>query len=86
MDVFNLFNFQTATRVDESYTFESIFPLKGGTPADLPTETSPGKIRLNTGNAEDEEYLTAEQVNPNFRQPTQYQAPRQFRFGVRYTF
>jgi hypothetical protein len=86
LDVFNLFNFQTATRVDESYTFESILPLKGGTPADLPTATSPGRIRLNTGNPEDEEYLTAEKVNPNFRQPNQYQAPRQFRFGVRYTF
>jgi hypothetical protein len=87
LDVFNLFNFQTATRVDESYTYESIYPLKGGSEADLPTESSPGRVRLNTGDPSDPvEYLTYEQVNPNFRQPTQYQAPRQFRFGVRYTF
>ncbi|MDY7225882.1 TonB-dependent receptor [Hyalangium rubrum] len=85
LDVFNLFNFQTATRVDESYTFESVYPLAGGTPADLP-----GQVRINTGSPAADEasptYLSAEQVNPNFRQPTQYQAPRQFRLGVRYTF
>ena len=33
MDVFNLFNFQTTTRVDESYTFESIYPVVGGKPS-----------------------------------------------------
>jgi hypothetical protein len=31
-------------------------------------------------------YLTPDQVNPNFGKPTQYQAPRQFRLGARYTF
>ncbi len=85
LDVFNLFNFQTATRVDESYTFESIYPLEGGTPADLP-----GKVVINTGDREadraDPVYLSEDQVNPNFGQANQYQSPRQFRFGIRYTF
>ncbi len=82
MDVFNLFNFQTATRVDETYTLESVLPIKGGRPSDLP-----GNVRLNTGDPDAEPvYLTQDQVNPNYRQPEQYQAPRQFRFGVRYTF
>jgi outer membrane receptor protein involved in Fe transport len=85
LEVFNLFNFQTATRVDQSYTFASVYPVKGGTPDDLP-----GQVRINTGNptadAASPVYLTPEQVNPNFRQPTQYQAPRQFRLGVRYSF
>jgi hypothetical protein len=85
LDVFNLFNFQTTTRVDESYTFESIYPLVGGKPSDLP-----GQVVLNTGDkeadAEDPHYLSDDQVNPNFKQPNQYQAPRQFRFGIRYTF
>jgi outer membrane receptor protein involved in Fe transport len=85
LDVFNLFNFQTVTGVDESYTFESIYPLEGGTPADLP-----GKVQINTGDPEadraDPVFLSEDQVNPNFKQPTQYQAPRQFRFGIRYTF
>ena len=71
--------------MDESYTFESIYPLVGGKPSDLP-----GKVVINTGDKEadtaDPTYLTADQVNPNFKQPNQYQSPRQFRFGIRYTF
>jgi TonB dependent receptor len=85
LDVFNLFNFQRATLVDETYTFESIYPLVDGKPGDLP-----GKVRLNTGDrAADEEnpiYLSEDQVNPNFRRPAQYQAPRQVRLGILYTF
>jgi hypothetical protein len=85
MDVFNLFNFQTTTRVDESYTFESIYPVVGGKPGDVPN-----KVIINTddpvGDHENPTYLTADQVNPNFKQPNQYQAPRQFRFGIRYSF
>jgi hypothetical protein len=87
MDVFNLFNFQTATGVDESYTFESIYPLVGGKPSDLP-----GKVVINTGDREADNdpetqmFLTEDQLNPNFKQPSRYQAPRQFRFGIRYTF
>jgi hypothetical protein len=30
--------------------------------------------------------LTDEDLNPNFKKPTQYQAPRQIRFGLKYTF
>jgi outer membrane receptor protein involved in Fe transport len=81
LDVFNLFNFQTATKVDESYTFEEVLPVPDGTEADLPTATSPGKVRRNSGGL-----LSADDVNPNFRQPKEYQAPRQLRFGLRYTF
>lgn len=81
LDVFNLFNFQTATRVDESYTFEEVIPVKDGTEADLPTEDSPGNVRRTTGGL-----LQYSEVNQNFRQPKEYQAPRQLRFGIRYTF
>lgn len=85
MDVFNLFNFQTTTRVDESYTFESIYPVVGGKPGDVPDN-----VVINTGDPVGDKaeptYLTADQVNPNFKQPNQYQSPRQFRFGIRYTF
>ncbi|MDC0714030.1 TonB-dependent receptor [Stigmatella sp. ncwal1] len=87
MDVFNLFNFQTAASVDETYTFRNVYPVVGGTEADLPT-----RVQINTNNAaadaETPRYLTdsAEDVNPNFRNARTYQAPRQFRFGVRYTF
>ena len=81
LDVFNLFNFQTATRVDESYTFEEVIPVKDGTEADLPTEDSPGNVRRTSGGL-----LQYSEVNQNFRQPKEYQAPRQLRFGIRYTF
>jgi hypothetical protein len=56
-----------------------------GKPADLP-----GKVVINTGDREadrnDPIYLSEDQVNKNFKQPNQYQSPRQFRFGIRYTF
>ena len=81
LDVFNLFNFQTATRVDESYTYEEVIPVKDGTEADLPTEDSPGNMRRTSGGL-----LQYSEVNQNFRQPKEYQAPRQLRFGIRYTF
>jgi len=88
MDVFNLFNFQTVTKVDESYTYESIYPYVDGGEDRLPTEENPepNTVRINTGDPSEVEYLTYDQVNPNFRQPKEYQAPRQFRFGIRYTF
>ncbi len=48
MDVFNLFNFQTATRVDESYTFESIYPLDGWQPRRI----CRAQVVINTGDRE----------------------------------
>lgn len=60
LDVFNLFNFQRATRVDEHYTHVAVLPL--GTP------------------------LTEADLNPDFKQPLQYQTPRQVRVGLRYAF
>jgi outer membrane receptor protein involved in Fe transport len=81
LDVFNLFNFQTATKVDESYTFEEVVPVSKGTEADLPTANREGNVYRTSG-----ELLTFEEVNKNFRQPKEYQAPRQLRLGIRYTF
>nr|AYA22374.1 GluM [Corallococcus sp. EGB] len=87
LDVFNLFNFQTADRVDQSYTFSEVLPVydpktgKAGTAADLPTKTSPGSVPSAEGGV-----LAYDDVNQNFKNPDRYQAPRQIRFGVRYTF
>jgi len=93
VDVFNLFNFQGITQVDQSYTFESIYPVKDGTEKDLPTADNRGNVIINTGDrdhdfdpANEDRFLTKEQVNPNFKKPITYQAPRQIRFGIRYTF
>ncbi|QRK08902.1 TonB-dependent receptor [Archangium violaceum] len=80
LDVFNIFNFQTETLVDENYTYAAVLPVKDGTPADLPNKV------VVVGSNGDQRAMTADDVNPNFKKPTQYQSPRQVRFGVRYTF
>ncbi|RKG83920.1 TonB-dependent receptor [Corallococcus sp. CA049B] len=87
LDVFNLFNFQGVDSVDESYTFSQVLPVydaktgKSGTVADLPTADSPGNVPGAGGGT-----LAFEDVNQNYKNPDRYQAPRQIRFGVRYTF
>lgn len=85
LDVFNLFNFQAATRVDESYTYERVYPLESGAPADLP-----GKAVINTGDRVEDHSnplsLSQEDVRSAFGQPVQRQSPRRVRFGIRYTF
>ncbi|RYZ15678.1 MAG: TonB-dependent receptor, partial [Myxococcaceae bacterium] len=90
LDVFNLFNFQGVDSVDESYTFSEVLPVfdvatqTPGTAADLPTAGNPGRVPIAGG--EPGEFLSADDVNKNFKNPDRYQAPRQIRFGVRYTF
>ncbi|RKH08248.1 TonB-dependent receptor [Corallococcus praedator] len=88
LDVFNLFNFQGVDSVDESYTFRNVLPVYDeatqtpGTVADLPTADSEGGVPR----ADVDGNLAFEDVNKNFKNPDRYQAPRQIRFGVRYTF
>jgi hypothetical protein len=77
LDVFNLFNFQTATAYDNNYTYSPVLPIVGGTKADLP-----GKVL----DAETGEPIPEEAINKNFGKPTAYQAPRSFRFGARVSF
>jgi hypothetical protein len=76
LDVFNLFNFQTATAYDQNYTYSSVLPIEGGTPRDLP-----GKLVDPDGNP-----VSEDAVNKNFGKPTAYQAPRSFRLGARVAF
>jgi hypothetical protein len=72
MDVFNVGNFQAVAAVDENYTYSDVVPIEGGTLADLKKHTD----------------VKGEAIveNPNFGNPTAYQTPRQFRFGVRLNF
>jgi hypothetical protein len=77
MDVFNVFNFQAVTRVDETYTGSGVFAIDGADSVDRL-----GELRSSaTGEA-----ITQAELNPNFGQATQYQAPRTFRFGGKVTF
>jgi hypothetical protein len=76
VDVFNVFNFQRATAVDNNYTLQNVLPIAGGTVADLPNlRSAPTGAAFDPGG-----------INPNFKNPTAYQAPRSFRFGARVTF
>ncbi|SET20945.1 Carboxypeptidase regulatory-like domain-containing protein [Myxococcus fulvus] len=82
LDVFNLFNFQGVSTVDQTYTLLSVQPIPGGKPSDLP-----GNVQWQAGEERDEPFGTVDNdVNPNFKNPTSYQPPRQMRLGVRYTF
>lgn len=77
MDIFNVFNFQAVTAVDETYTNSTVTPIVDGTKDDLKA----GKLTNDDGTPFD-----ATNKNPNFGKPLAYQAPRQFRFGARVSF
>ncbi len=86
-DIFNLFNFQTATAVDQNYTFATVKPLEGGSRSDLNTcsaadPTQRTQCRLT--NFDGTPFSGA--TNPNFLRPIAYQPPRSFRFTARLSF
>ncbi|NTX61644.1 TonB-dependent receptor [Myxococcus sp. CA051A] len=82
LDVFNLFNFQGVSTVDQTYTLLSVAPIPNGKPSDLP-----GNVTWQEGEERPEAFGTVDgDINPNFKNPTSYQPPRQMRLGVRYTF
>jgi len=72
IDVFNLFNFQGVTARDQRYTASAVQPVTNG-----------GGVGQLT-NADGTPFNG--QVNPNFGNPSAYQPPRIFRFGLRTTF
>jgi hypothetical protein len=73
VDVYNLFNFQEKTSVDESYTNSNVVGKQNGTLLDVKN--------TDTGLP-----ITQNDKNPNFGATTGYQPPRVFRFGIRGTF
>jgi hypothetical protein len=81
VDVFNLFNFQTATAVDQNFTFGNPVPCTGGTDARecLLSQVNPDAEEEGT-------HFTDADINTNFKRPTQYQAARSVRFGAKVTF
>ncbi|MFE8596984.1 hypothetical protein [Archangium violaceum] len=76
LEAFNLFNFQEVTRVNEHYTYANVLPLE--------TEVEAGQLTPDRVRTVDGRPLGA--ANPEFKKPIQYQAPRQVRLGLRYTF
>jgi len=72
IDMFNMFNQQTALQTDDVYTYDAAPPIANGTKDDL-------KFAKNISGA-------PLAKNPNFGQPTFYQQPFQGRVGLRLTF
>jgi hypothetical protein len=72
IDLFNIFNQQTALATDDNYTYQAAPPIVNGTAQDL-------KYAKDFSGAP----LTK---NPNFGNPLAYQTPFNARFGLRLTF
>ena len=84
VDVFNAFNFQSETKVDERYTIASVAPVRGGGRSDVAGCTGGGgACNLTQANGTPFDPTTA---NPNFGNAVQFQEPRTVRFGARMTF
>jgi hypothetical protein len=83
LEAFNLFNFQEATRVDQNYTYAFVLPV---TEPLEPGTLTPGKVTRIDDYTGEPAPLRAEDLNRNFKKPLQYQAPRQVRLGLRYSF
>lgn len=88
VDIFNLFNFQQATGLDQTYTTADVLPVKNGAAGNIPNKD--GKItaadatkvlKYTDGTAFD-----AADVNPNWQNATSFQTPRQIRINARVTF
>jgi outer membrane receptor protein involved in Fe transport len=76
IDVFNLLNFQGIDAVNETYTAENAIGKQGGKLTDVTVFNSDGSTSP----------LLQKHKSANFLNPTSYQAPRIFRFGIRGTF
>lgn len=87
LDVFNVFNFQQYTAVDQTLTTTRVYAIEqGGKPADLSAclvANNPDcKVISTTTNLP----IGPADINPNFKRPTAYQAPRSVRLGAKLTF
>ncbi|SEM01207.1 TonB-dependent Receptor Plug Domain [Stigmatella aurantiaca] len=74
LDLFNLFNFQAVTSMDQRYTEDTVDALVGGTPEQLAGLTPRGDTSRTVV------------VNPNYGKPLSYQPPRSVRLGARLSF
>jgi len=94
MDIFNIFNFQEVTAVDEDYTLAEVRPLVDAKPVkgadgkltpklcSGPDDTATDCLRYGDGTPFD----AKTDKNPNYGKPAAYQSPRTFRFGAKITF
>ncbi|MBK8251396.1 MAG: TonB-dependent receptor [Polyangiaceae bacterium] len=85
MDLFNMFNFQETTAIDEDFTFSEVDPVLDGKPVkDTNGKLVPDCAQLKHPDGSPFDCET--EKNPNFGKAVGFQSPRQFRFGARVTF
>ncbi|HEY6561312.1 MAG TPA: TonB-dependent receptor, partial [Polyangiaceae bacterium] len=85
VDVFNVFNFQAVTRVDENFTTENVLPIANGSTGDLAGCKDPTRGACNMTSSAGAP-IDSSAVNSNFGNPIAYQEPLTVRFGARLTF
>jgi hypothetical protein len=87
VDIFNLFNFQQATAFDQNYTAADVLPVKDAVAGNIPDKkgviATPSDKVLKYVDGTD---FKADDINPNWKNPTGYQTPRQIRINARVTF
>ncbi|MBN1204143.1 MAG: TonB-dependent receptor [Myxococcaceae bacterium] len=91
MSVFNLFNFQQYTDVDQTFTFTRVLPIEDGSATvkeleacrDQEASVACGKVLTATASPAP---ILAGEINPNYRRPIAYQAPRSIRLGAKLSF
>jgi hypothetical protein len=97
IDVFNLFNFQGTTAIDQTYTRSAVLPVDGarkvndnGTITGLRnSDGTPFGSRRDLNLVCNDPNVTPSNqcpINANYRNPIKLQDPRVFRFGLRGTF
>jgi outer membrane receptor protein involved in Fe transport len=85
LDVFNLFNFQEVTDMDQTFTFTRVYAIEqNGKPSDVLNCRDGGECGVisTATNAP----ITKSDINPNYGRATAYQAPRGIRLGARLSF
>ena len=97
-DVFNMFNFQAVTSVDETITNSDVLPFQTSSTDPQAAACLAGNglpqcagnnTAINTSaKGPDGNFikLTRDELNTNFKRPTAYQAPISVRFGIRFSF
>lgn len=90
-ELFNMFNFSAVTAVDETFTEQDVLPYVSDGSDRSPQEQiciagSDGSCERPLVGPDGTTRLTADDLNKNFKQPTQYQAPLSVRFGIRMSF
>ncbi len=91
VDIFNILNSQTATSVDENYTFDDVLPIQNGVCHNKNGASKSNPLTGALADCPDLAYMRTSDgrpvtPNPNFGRATAYQLPLSVRFGLALSF